>query len=797
MPSYMVEEETSGDTTTYTYEFSLVLKNSEEGYDIRSEEYSSEEAIKDGITDRDGYIEMICESISFDEGVINIIKYFNTWLTMSNQYNTSEDLNEIDESCRQSICALAGKNGKEGPVSESYARAFKVLCDYAGIPCVLVDGLASPSEDEAGEGHMWNYVEVNEKWYGVDISWNDPSGGDDCQVSGSESKDYLLVGADTEIKDMKFKDSHSVTNQVSAEGVCFSNGPELNSSQCLAVLSNPDIRGVYGQTIGEFTFTEANEYGYVYGRIWDVSENEIEGTWEVHEDDKDLILEVNTEEYVDVVFTPEDKKFEPITVSIQPWVERKNLTDEDILVQIDETETIVYNGMEQVPNVIIIYDRDKDGEYTPDCDWVLGKSDYSVNCYNNINPSDEAECIIEGIANYEGIIEKLFTIEKALQPAKMPDASMEVSYDMTKVADVELEGSWTWQEEDKEKELISGEEVRATAIYNGEDVGNYEVESIEVTIIRQSNTDDGNTDDGTTDNGTTDNGTTDEGTTDDPTVDPDDDSTTDNDNTDNGNTGGGTTDNGTTDDGDTDNPTVDPDDDSTTDNGTTDDGSTVGPTVDPDDDSTTDNDNTDNGNNDNGTADTGNTNNSNTNNGNTDNNTSVVTPTEKKIGSVTLSKTIYTYKGKALKPSVTAKDTDDKVVGSENYKLEYFNNTNVGTAKVKLTFSGDYAGNGTIEKAFIINPKGTKISKLKAGKKKLTIKVKEQKTQISGYQIRYSLKKNMSKAKLVKLGKKTSKTIFKLRGKKTYYVQVRTYKKVSGKTYYSAWSKAVSKKVKK
>ncbi|MBO5371857.1 MAG: hypothetical protein J6A75_03950 [Lachnospiraceae bacterium] len=69
------------------------------------------------------------------------------------------------------------------------------------------------------------------------------------------------------------------------------------------------------------------------------------------------------------------------------------------------------------------------------------------------------------------------------------------------------------------------------------------------------------------------------------------------------------------------------------------------------------------------------------------------------------------------------KDTDGKVVGSENYRVDYFYNMDVGTAKVKVVFSGNYAGNETIEK--------------------------------------------------------------------TYYVQVRTYRTVSGKTYYSEWSKAV------
>ena len=49
---------------------------------------------------------------------------------------------------------------------------------------------------------------------------------------------------------------------------------------------------------------------------------------------------------------------------------------------------------------------------------------------------------------------------------------------------------------------------------------------------------------------------------------------------------------------------------------------------------------------------------------------------------------------------------------------------------------------------------------------------------------------------LVKKAKTTSKVISKLKGKKKYYVQVRTYKTVKGTKYYSNWSnvKAVTPK---
>lgn len=99
-------------------------------------------------------------------------------------------------------------------------------------------------------------------------------------------------------------------------------------------------------------------------------------------------------------------------------------------------------------------------------------------------------------------------------------------------------------------------------------------------------------------------------------------------------------------------------------------------------------------------------------------------------------------------------------------------------------------------------PKGTKITKLSGGKKKLTVKWKKQKSGITGYEIQYGLKKNFSegtKKKTVSKAK-TSAKISKLRSKKKYYVRIRTYKtvKAGGKTQkiYSGWSKTVGVKVK-
>ena len=101
----------------------------------------------------------------------------------------------------------------------------------------------------------------------------------------------------------------------------------------------------------------------------------------------------------------------------------------------------------------------------------------------------------------------------------------------------------------------------------------------------------------------------------------------------------------------------------------------------------------------------------------------------------------------------------------------------------------------------VAKPQAVKLSSVKsAAKKKLTVTWKKAAAanQVTGYQLRYSLKSNMSKAKTVTVkGASSAKKILKsLKSKKKYYVQVRTYKKVGSATAYSSWSAKKSAKVK-
>lgn len=100
-----------------------------------------------------------------------------------------------------------------------------------------------------------------------------------------------------------------------------------------------------------------------------------------------------------------------------------------------------------------------------------------------------------------------------------------------------------------------------------------------------------------------------------------------------------------------------------------------------------------------------------------------------------------------------------------------------------------------------VAPKATTLKgKLKVGSKSIIVQWKKQ-TGITGYQIQYSSSKKFTKKttkiKTVKKFSKTSITVKKLKSYERYYVRIRTYRIVSGKTYYSDWSKTKSVKTKK
>ena len=161
-----------------------------------------------------------------------------------------------------------------------------------------------------------------------------------------------------------------------------------------------------------------------------------------------------------------------------------------------------------------------------------------------------------------------------------------------------------------------------------------------------------------------------------------------------------------------------------------------------------------------------------------------------------------------------------KAENAKTYLIYRRTNSKGSYKKVKTTSAVSWTDtsvkNGTSYQYKIISVNGTKKSSASSAKalyrlsvssftkvqnqsgKKLKLTWKKN-SKATGYQIQYSTNKKFSKAKTVtvKKAKTTSQTLKKLTKKKTYYVRIRSYKKISGKNIYSSWSKTVSKKITK
>jgi len=183
-------------------------------------------------------------------------------------------------------------------------------------------------------------------------------------------------------------------------------------------------------------------------------------------------------------------------------------------------------------------------------------------------------------------------------------------------------------------------------------------------------------------------------------------------------------------------------------------------------------------------------------------------PSKISVAKASISVKSKVYNGKTQKCAVPTVKVGGKTL---RHKVDFTYSCKagkkVGSYKVTVKGAGKYAGAKTA--TFRIVPKGTSISKLSKAKRAFTVKWKKPSKahlkQTTGYQVRWSISKKFTKkatkVKTVKAtsaaGKKCTLKVSKLKAKKTYYVQVRTYKKVGKATYYSAWSKAKSAKTKK
>lgn len=116
--------------------------------------------------------------------------YLHDYITKNMIYRFENEVSNENCNARTAYDALIYGEG----VCEAYTRGFKALMDRAGIPTVCVYGIYRVS-DTANEPHIWNYVQIDGGWYGVDVTHDDPSNKAWTEKNSThETREFCLVG---------------------------------------------------------------------------------------------------------------------------------------------------------------------------------------------------------------------------------------------------------------------------------------------------------------------------------------------------------------------------------------------------------------------------------------------------------------------------------------------------------------------------------------------------------------------------------------------------------------------------
>lgn len=185
--------------------------------------------------------------------------------------------------------------------------------------------------------------------------------------------------------------------------------------------------------------------------------------------------------------------------------------------------------------------------------------------------------------------------------------------------------------------------------------------------------------------------------------------------------------------------------------------------------------------------------------------TAPVTIPKKSTPTVTVKDSTITVSNKSQTTKLDVKaDKDAKLTyKSDNKSVKVDKNGKVTIAKnfvgkATITVTATSGSVKSTKKVTItVNPKGTTFRAVYNGKGRKLKAYWNRNSQVDGYQLQYGTSKNFTGCKTVTLKSNqcTGSVRTGLKKNATYYVRIRTYKRVSGKTYYSDWSKVKSFKV--
>lgn len=175
----------------------------------------------DGFTSKEQIDQCESQVIAVKNQILNQIAGKNDIEKMRYIHDYLVDTIEYDQTFgEKNIYNIYGALVSKTCVCEGYAKASQYLLNEAGLENIIITGTATNSDGKT-ENHAWNYVNINEKWYAIDTTWDDPIIVGGGKLTNTIRYRYFLKGSSTMNK------NHFISTKFTSDGQDFE-FPELS-----------------------------------------------------------------------------------------------------------------------------------------------------------------------------------------------------------------------------------------------------------------------------------------------------------------------------------------------------------------------------------------------------------------------------------------------------------------------------------------------------------------------------------------------------------------------------------------
>lgn len=151
----------------------------------------------DGFTSKEQIDQCESQVIAVKNQILNQIAGKNDIEKMRYIHDYLVDTIEYDQTFgEKNIYNIYGALVSKTCVCEGYAKASQYLLNEAGLENIIITGTATNSDGKT-ENHAWNYVNIDEKWYAIDTTWDAPIIVGGGKLTNTIRYRYFLKGSST------------------------------------------------------------------------------------------------------------------------------------------------------------------------------------------------------------------------------------------------------------------------------------------------------------------------------------------------------------------------------------------------------------------------------------------------------------------------------------------------------------------------------------------------------------------------------------------------------------------------